>query len=270
MMVLPPLSQYFVDNYGLRGTLLLLSGLIFNGCVAAALMQRPKQTVEYSIISRVDDMETNTNANDKHNRKNKTDQGVSFWNHILKHFQVELFVEMPIFTVYQTIFALYAIGIATWVVFLVPHGISKGIPAEKAVFLSTIGGLGTIVGRIGHGPLVDYDIIRDDRLFGMLSLMCGITFLVDPLIDSLAILCVLAFIAGTALGARYPLSMTMTKKLVDDDHFVSAMGWTHFFTGLGKAVGGALTGKFCCQGGWTRLPKFKFSAKFPVGLHVVL
>ena len=24
------------------------------------------------------------------------------------------------------------------------------------------------------------------------------------------------------------------------------------------------------QGGWTLLPKFKFSAKFPVGLHVIL
>ena len=25
-----------------------------------------------------------------------------------------------------------------------------------------------------------------------------------------------------------------------------------------------------CQGGRTRLPKFKFSAKFPIGLHVIL
>ena len=25
-----------------------------------------------------------------------------------------------------------------------------------------------------------------------------------------------------------------------------------------------------CRGGRTRLPKFKFSAKFPIGLHVIL
>lgn len=243
MMVLPLVTQYFVDHYGLRGTLLMLSALSFNGCIAGALMRKPRETVEYSKLPRADDKKPNGNMNDKRNGTHKPENCFSFWKRIFGHVQAELFVEMPIFTVFQTMFALYSIGYTTWVVYLVPHGINKGIPAEKAVFLSTVGGLGTIVGRIGYGPLVDYDVISDDRLFAILSLMCGTTFLVDPLIDSLAILCVMALIAGVAIGARYPLSITMTKKLLDDDHFVSAMGWTFFFTGLGKTAGGAVTGK---------------------------
>ena len=34
--------------------------------------------------------------------------------------------------------------------------------------------------------------------------------------------------------------------------------------------GGAVTGLYLNRGGRKRLPKFKFSAKFPIGLHVIL
>ena len=37
-----------------------------------------------------------------------------------------------------------------------------------------------------------------------------------------------------------------------------------------KVLGGAVTGLSWFQGGRKRLPKFKFSAKFPIGLHVIL
>ncbi|XP_072022494.1 monocarboxylate transporter 12-B-like [Amphiura filiformis] len=246
MMVLPVLTQHFIHAYGLCGAILLLSGLSFHGCIAGALMRRPEQSqgtvTKYSKLEESSDQPTSNSNKDNPDAVTKCGFLVSFLKQILSHFHSGIFVDVPKFTLFQAIFALYSIGYTTWIVYLVPHAINKNILPNKAVFLSTVGGFGTVIGRVGYGPLVDYNIISGTRLFATLSFLCAITFLVDPFTDSFAVMCFLAFVAGVSIGARYPISITMTKNLVDEDQFVSAMGWTHFFTGLGKTIGGPLTG----------------------------
>lgn len=242
MMVLPPITQYLLNMYGLRGTLLLISAFSYFGCFSGALMRKPRNTG--TVVGQYTTLESSTvNAGGQNQDSSSFCYSIiSFTKHLSRVLHTGIFADNPKLTLFQFIFAMYSVGYSTWVVFLVPHAVNKGTPSDWAVYLSTIGGLGVIIGRIGYGPLVDNGIISDIRLFLILSLLCAVTFLCDPLTDSYSIMCVFALVAGISIGARYPLSISITKSLVDCDAFISALGWTHFFTGIGKIFGPLITG----------------------------
>ena len=130
-----------------------------------------------------------------------------------------------------------------WVVFLIPHGVSKGFPLSRAVYLASFGGIGNVIGRIAQGPIIHKRWLSSIDLTIILGTVNAIVFLVDPLVHRFAILAVNAFIGGLTLGARTTLFVVILKQFIPKDQFSTGIGFSCFFNSIGEPLGGLLAGK---------------------------
>ncbi|XP_072015032.1 monocarboxylate transporter 13-like [Amphiura filiformis] len=125
MMFLPPLSEWRIREYGWRSTLALIAAFSLNAVPASAILRKPSWV--------------------RDEQKSET---------LRSKLKLELFAMYPAFATFQIIFLLNGLMYTTWVIFLVPHAITKGLSLNKAVYLSTIGGIGLLLGRLGSGLLI--------------------------------------------------------------------------------------------------------------------
>ena len=234
MIVLPPLTERMVDAYGWRGAMLIHSGISFHLAVAGMLV-RPHQQQYKSVPG--DD-----NSDEIPLDNNESKYKCCDWN-ICSMLQCDVFIEYPGLVRYLTAFSLYATPWTAWMIFLVPDALNKGLTAQSGALLSTMGGVGTFIGRIIHSPFIDHHILSADQLFVILCIMCAVSFLVDPYLDSYALLLVSAVNVGIATGGLYSICIILTKNAVENDVFlVEAIAWMQFTFGLAKIGGGPLAG----------------------------
>ena len=151
------------------------------------------------------------------------------------------FIEYSGLVLYLITFSLFATPRTAWMIFLVPDTLSKGFTAQSGALLSTMGGVGTFIGGIIHSPFIDHHILSADQLFVILCISCAVSFLVDPVLNSYALLIVSAVNVGIATGALYSICIVLTKDAVEDEVFlVPAIAWMQFTFGLAKIGGGPL------------------------------
>ena len=236
MMILPPLSERLLNAFGWRGSIALLAVVSLNVVVVGAILKRPKWTKHQNTHS------------------NKTNSQCSLQNAfaaIRKKLNFKLFTTYPIFTLFQVICLLNGVLYTTWVLFLVPDAVSRGFSLTKAVYLSTIGGVGFIIGRIGNGILIDWKLISDINLYTVLMAILAASVSIGTLARTFWVLSVLAFTVGICLGAQYPLAMLLAKAQVEEERWaMSAIAWTYLFQGTGNSLAGLITGK--CSSLWKK------------------
>lgn len=250
MTVFPPFAEWLIDMFGWRGALLLLGAVNFNFCVSGSLLrplperQRPVSETKYRELpdeEGIDDCKENKHSDESEGgcwRHFKT-----LFSTLKDKFDTTLFVDEPWFTVFQAGFFLAGAVFSGWHFFLVPHAIALGYGSQLSSFLSTFGGIGSLVGRLMNGLLVDADLIRPVNLFIIASLICGVTCLIDPLaVSSFLALSVLAAITGLAVGFIYPLSFVIVSTIAEGRE-MTAIGWLYLFMGAGQIFGGYFSGK---------------------------
>lgn len=167
---------------------------------------------------------------------------------VVRFLDLELMRDAPALIVLQLSFILLTSVHVGWMIFLVPHAIAKGIPLESAVFLSSVGGVGNLIGRIVQGPIVDRRLLTGVQLSILLSIVNAITFAIDPLLQTLPVLCADAFFSGLCSGALIPLVAICVKEVVPRDRFANAVGLVSLSYGIGEPLGGYLAGKLYMQG----------------------
>ncbi|XP_041453377.1 uncharacterized protein LOC121406416 [Lytechinus variegatus] len=162
---------------------------------------------------------------------------------VVRFLDLELMRDAPALIILQLSFILLTSVHVGWMIFLVPHAVGKGIPIESAVFLSSVGGVGNLIGRIVQGPIVDKRLLTGVQLSILLSIVNAITFAIDPLLQTLPVLCVDAFFSGLCSGALIPLVAICVKEVVPRDRFANAIGLVSLSYGVGEPLGGYLAGK---------------------------
>ena len=235
MILLPPITEILLETYGWRCTIALLAALCLHTVLSGALIKRPPEQ-RYASLGDSDNSSIVTSRQEDRNTIG------SYISNILK---LCIFQIYPSFWEYQVMFMIFGTALAAWVLFLVPDSLDKGISSSTGAFLSSIGGIGHIFGRLTQGLLVNWGLITELQLFGVMSITCAISFLVDPWISTYILLSISAFNVGFSTGAQYTLSLSITKHIVTESELLlAAMGWTHLFIGIGKMIGGPLVGKF--------------------------
>ncbi|XP_071497296.1 monocarboxylate transporter 12-like [Diadema antillarum] len=161
---------------------------------------------------------------------------------VMRFLDLSLMRDEPAIVFLQLSFMLLATVHVGWMIFLVPHAVVKGIPLHKAVLLSSIGGVGNLIGRIFQGPVVDRNLMTGVQLSILLSVVNALTFAVDPLLTSMPVLSASAFVGGMCAGASSPLMVICVNETVPVDRFASAVGLIALMYGIGEPLGGYLTG----------------------------
>ena len=148
----------------------------------------------------------------------------------------------PLFLFTIPIQFLFMFSMYAWMLFLVPHAEHLGIPPSKAIFLSTIGGIGGIIGRTifiilaGKGINV-YVVCIATGLIGTAS------FLLDFISSAYAVRATLAFVQGFSFFIEDAITASLFKDAVfDDRNFNKAVSLSFFAQGLGATCAGTFTG----------------------------
>jgi hypothetical protein len=173
VMAFPPVVDFLLGIYGWRGTLMIMSAVMFHVSVFGALNGQHVHT--YSKLNTTD---TDQVSNDKNEPgfRNRL-KGVASW------LSSNILAEKPTLLLQLGISLLQGISSVAWMVFLVPHAVSRGITLSAAALLSTGGGVGNLVGRLIHIPLQGYNIISAFWFFVLLCLINSVAMFMDSFVQ---------------------------------------------------------------------------------------
>ncbi|XP_030849699.1 monocarboxylate transporter 3-like [Strongylocentrotus purpuratus] len=148
----------------------------------------------------------------------------------------------PLYLFTIPIHFLIIFSIYSWMLFLVPHAEHLGIPSSKAIFLSTIGGTGGIIGRTIFIILVGKGI-NVYVVYIVIGLIGTASFLLDFISAAYAVRVTLAFVQGFSFFIEDAIMSSLYKDAVfDDRNFNMAVALSVFAGGLGAICAGTFTG----------------------------
>ncbi|XP_066520244.1 monocarboxylate transporter 1a [Hoplias malabaricus] len=228
LSTLAPLNTWFYDQFGWRGSFLILGGLLFNCCVAGSLMRpigpKPKPTVKGPSSS----------------AEKKT---------IME--MVNGFIDLSLFK--HRGFLLYLLGniimffgLFSPLVFLSNFAKSKHIPKEKAAFLLSILAFVDMVARPMMGTVASTKWVRPRiQHFFAASVLCnGVCHLLAPQSEDYLKFVIYSMFFGFAFGWLSSVLFETLMDLVGSERFSSAVGLVTIVECGPVLFGPPLLGKF--------------------------
>ena len=241
IMIFPPFAEYLQDMYGWRGVLLIFGAINANIIVCGAIMQSTKV---YHALNSYEDVTRLKKTSSVSNTatctcitsiKNKLAS-------ILEPFSI--IKETPIFTTFIMARFLSGIVYTGWSIFLMPHAILKGIPPLQSALLSSMGGIGAIVGRLTPGPIIDKGYLTGLQFGFINNLVNAVAYLLDPLSNTFWSLSILALINGYVFGSDIVIVLPVCAEILhDSDDVINAFGIASIPASFGHILGGVLMGE---------------------------
>lgn len=136
--LMPPLVEVARSNYGFHGAYLILGAFTWNSIVCGMLMRPPVQPKS----AHNEDFEVGDSRQDANNNIEVRKQNENVF------FDISYLVKCPLFVLLLFIHCITCYNFVSWVLFLVPYGVSLGFCSDVAVFFSTAGGIGGFLGKV--------------------------------------------------------------------------------------------------------------------------
>ena len=232
IMVMPLVTQFLLDVYGWRGTLMILGALLLHLIVCGAVLTPVKREhLENKFFCKNDEARCHQEYESNETRSSN-------------YFDFILFKDMRFISL-----LLYNVGqgycITGWLIYLVPHAIDIGFSSTAAAFLATLGGVGNLIACILY-PLVKQTLSDKQILYSMSTLGC-VALMIDPIfavsrsyiglmISSVS----LGFGRGMAILAAY----TLIRVTIEQDKISNAFIWFTASYSIGSLSSGFLSGIF--------------------------
>ncbi|XP_061583839.1 monocarboxylate transporter 2-like [Cololabis saira] len=211
---LAPVNQYLLGQYGWRGSLLILGGMMLNCCVAGALM-RPV-TLPCNLP---------TQKKEEQPIKPNTDIKGSCMKSAKKFVDLSFFKDRG-FVIYLIGNVMYIFGAYAPIVFLSAYAVSQGVDEYSAAYLLSIMGFVDMFIRPGTGFLANTKWIRPriQYFFSLAMVFNGTCHLLCPLMTSYSLLVVYAVFFGVAFGMVFAMIFECLMDLMGNQRFPSAVG----------------------------------------------
>lgn len=234
LSTLAPLNQYLANNYGWRGSFLILAGLLLNCCVAGALM-RPLGPPPNKM--KKDEELAGITTTPKEKR--------TAWQ-INKYLDLSLFKHRG-FIVYLSGNVLMFLGLFAPIIFLTNYAKAIGVDELSGAFLLSILAFVDMFARPSMGLLANSRWIRPriQYFFSFAVLYNGICHIFCPLAENYTGLVVYAVFFGFAFGMVSSVLFETLMDLVGPQRFSSAVGLTTIVECFPVLLGPPLAGTVC-------------------------
>ncbi|KAK5876341.1 hypothetical protein CesoFtcFv8_025707 [Champsocephalus esox] len=247
LSTLAPLNQYLFNQFGWRGSFLILGGLVLNCCVAGSLM-RPLGPPPGK-IKKSEEIAITTTTKEKR----------TAWEMVNKYLDLSLFKHRG-FLIYLSGNIIMFLGFFAPIVFLTAYAKDMGVDEYSAAFLLSILAFVDMFARPSMGLLANSRWVRPriQYFFSFAVLFNGICHILCPLVESYTGLVVYAMFFGFAFGMVSSVLFETLMDLVGPQRFSSAVGLTTIMECCPVLIGPPLAGKlvdvtknykymyFCC------------------------
>ena len=217
MMIISPISAYFISNYGWQNSYLILSLAAFFIMIPCALLLRKPPALAAALPDK----------GEKHH-----------------HVPLELSLSQAarFRSFWLLIVTLFLFASSSYVVLthLVRHAIDLGIPVIRAASMLTFIGIGSLVGRLVMGRVADTMGSKRGFLICALLMAAAMFWLIGSSNLWMLYLFTLAF--GFAFGATAPLNASLIGESFGLRHVGLIMGVIEIGWEAGAALGPALAG----------------------------
>ena len=240
VIVMPLVTQFLLDLYGWRVTILLISALNFHLVVSGALL-RP-------ITPLNEEQDDTKNCGDSQSTMPSADNQKGTIQKIVYYFDLDLFnnINFISYMVYSTFTGYCFTG---WLIYLVPHALEIGFSSTASSALATCGGIGNLVANILY-PIIRLKFSNKQVVYST-AFVSFLAMTFDPLFTASASYMGLLFSAATfgftrALGSTCMVSL-IKDLVVDEDKITNGVIWLNVTYSIGSVISGFLSGK-CYQG----------------------
>ena len=282
MIILAPAADFLISRFGWRGALMISGAVSFNICVAGQVMiHSPEESSKcYTILTdndndksktdigterKLDDWKTNGSHCDRkadYHKINLSSQNVlkcccvvkdvdvvdnkdSFCKTLWERLGFITLAHEPGLILYHVAFALQELAVSGWMLFLFTYTISLGYDKQIATFLSSTGGLGTLIGRLFSGPCADKGLCSHRLQIGIFALGGCTCLSLYPFTSVYWHLVLISLMTGLFVGTTTPIYVSLLKEMFPDSSldFSGSVSLQYTMRGLGMLCGGPLTGK---------------------------
>ena len=241
VIVFPLMVQTFLDLYGWRGVLLLLSGLSFQSFLCGAIVKHSKVANNEKIslvpkgINRTDTISKGTLSK------------------FLRKIDANLLTSPPFIA--RVIIPGIVDGYtwAGWVIYIVSFALSTGASTREASIIASCGGSGLMIIRIML-PFLN-QVMTYRKLLYISSVIMMMSLLMLSFTHTVAGLCITSVMYCIGSGIHCTEVYNAVKDTVDATQYVSGIAWYHLFYGFAMTFGGFITGRWKLPGKGTRSTK---------------
>ncbi|XP_071795469.1 monocarboxylate transporter 12-like [Asterias amurensis] len=234
-----PLTQFFLDVYGWRGTMLLLGAILSHLAVCGALMKEPaaiKNKDEYQTVT-VD--EEQRDISDREPASNSRCRSClnSVSTFISKNFGTSL-LSSTSFWVMVFMLNIWMMMYTAWFIYFVPYAIvSKGFSQTDASVFLVCFGSGRFLGHATLSALVkQFHVIGNKGWLGIGLLMMSVYYALDPWLISYWPTCVGTFIFGYSFAIPVIQIDVVIIEIFGANQLGLVLGWNGLIAGVSRIL----------------------------------
>ncbi|XP_051900741.1 monocarboxylate transporter 13-like isoform X2 [Pristis pectinata] len=222
-----PLFQFLIDEYFWRGALRILSAIMLNLCVCAALL-RPISLQEDRFVASSKLLDNGT-------------ESTGCWDKVTSAFDLTLFLHRG-FMVYTFALALITAGYFVPYIYLVAHGKNLGLMDYEAAFVLSVSAISDTVARLFSGWVADLKLLRSIHMLFLWSVLTGLSFLLLPVGHTYSSLMGLSLFSSFCAGTTSPLIFSTLPDIVGIGRILNATGLFMMLISIGGLLGPPLSG----------------------------
>lgn len=214
-----PLFRLLIDAYTWRGALQVLSAILLNLCVCAALLRPIRLLGDLPVAS----------------------EASGCWEKVTKALDLGLLRQRG-FVVYTLALTLMTTGYFVPYVHLVAHGKNLGFTDYQAALLLSLTCIPDTIARMFSGWLSDLKLVRSIHLLFIWSVLSGLSLFLLPLGRTFPTLMAAGLFYGLCAGGLSPLFFSTLPDIVGVGRILNATGLFLMLLSVGGLLGPPLSG----------------------------
>ena len=246
LIVFPPLTQLFLNTYGWSGSMLLFGAIFLHLVVCGALIhnhERNNGGESYSPLRDVD-AESDTRPLGDEEAKSDTRTCFDFGNSCsLGNFGLDILRTVP-FWIGTIPYISNRLVNDLWVIYFVAHAEANGFSLADAVLFTSVAGVGNLLVKVLHGPIVDWGWIKLRPMIVLMTTVAMLCLFADPWMNTFWLMLINAVVFMGTSGALGSLIDLYTKDLLGADQLVNAFSWMGVMGGFATFGLGFFPGEY--------------------------